>query len=571
MSASERATLSFRAKLVLALLAAVVPVLVAALLLVRRETDRQIDRALSRTLRDSRDLFQRVEELRHQQLRELGGRFAASNRFPSALQQAIEGDTAFLASQIDYELGLASARDALVAFVDLDGNALVAIKGGRRLTDANAAVALPLLQKLVDGDRAAFGYHTVNGQLYSVHPVVMQIVSQPVGFLQLGFPIDQRVAEDIGTALGSEICFAVADHCAASTWGQTPPPLPAGFLATGQAAQRRIKVDDYSYAVMSTPLSGINGSIVVWLQLDQVLEPFQRIQQKLVIVGLAALVFAIALALALGGGLARPVRALVRATERVAQGDYDTRVEVKSRDELGVLAQAFNEMTHGLLLRDKYKGVLDKVVSRDIADELVKGEIMLGGETREVSVLFADIRGFTSLTEGMEPQRVIGLLNNVMEQLSAAVDAEGGVVDKYVGDELMALFGAPMSQPDGALRAVRSALRMQAEIARMNAQRATAGLQRVRVGIGINTGPVVAGNMGSQKRLNYTVVGEAVNLAARLCSAAEPGQVLISESTLRRAGPDISATPLGDRALKGFSSSIAIFEAHSAHAVPAGG
>src|SRR5205814_870235 len=128
-------------------------------------------------------------------------------------------------------------------------------------------------------------------------------------------------------------------------------------------------------------------------------------------------------------------------------------------------------------------------------------------ETRRVVSLFADVRGFTAMTEGMEPQRVIALLNEFMEAASDAIDAEGGVVDKYVGDEIMAVFGAPVSRGGDADRAVRAALRIRAAVTELNAGRAARGEAPVSVGVGINAGPAVAGNMGSPGRLNYTVLG----------------------------------------------------------------
>ena len=136
-------------------------------------------------------------------------------------------------------------------------------------------------------------------------------------------------------------------------------------------------------------------------------------------------------------------------------------VNVKSRDELGKLAGSFNHMVHDLSLKERYRSLLDKVVSADIAEEMLKGDIVLGGENRRVTTLFADIRGFTPLTEGMEPQEVILMLNEYMDRAASAVEEHGGVVDKYVGDEIMAIFGAPVSQEEDALNAVRAALELE--------------------------------------------------------------------------------------------------------------
>ena len=132
-------------------------------------------------------------------------------------------------------------------------------------------------------------------------------------------------------------------------------------------------------------------------------------------------------------------------------------MEVPNRDELGTLAGAFNQMTEGLLLKERYRSLLDKVVSPDVAAELLKGELRLGGETRQVTTLFADVRGFTRLTEHLAPEQVIGMLNEWLELAATVIAEEGGIVDKYVGDSVMAVFGAPMADQSHALRAVRAA------------------------------------------------------------------------------------------------------------------
>ncbi len=203
--------------------------------------------------------------------------------------------------------------------------------------------------------------------------------------------------------------------------------------------------------------------------------------------------------------------------------------------------------------------MLNKVVSRDIAEELMKGDVELGGENRHVTVLFADIRGFTALTEGMEPQEVIGFLNECMERLRAAVEEEGGVVDKFVGDELMAVFGAPIAQGDDASRAVRAALRMRDSMTQLNVERIGRGDASIGLGIGLSTGLAVAGNMGSRERLNYTVLGDIVNLGARLCSGAAAGEILITENTRDEAADQVEVESRGAQSFKGFSRDIEVF------------
>ncbi len=259
--------------------------------------------------------------------------------------------------------------------------------------------------------------------------------------------------------------------------------------------------------------------------------------------------------------LSQPVRDLVAGTKQVREGNYDVRVRRTTSDELGTLADSFNEMAEGLALKEKYRSVLQLVTDREVADELMSGSVQLGGETREVSVIFCDIRGFTAMSQGMSPHDVIAMLNEHMTALTSVVHAHDGVVDKFVGDSIMSLFGAPKSYGKDAESAVRCAWGMVRERERLNA----AGARQIKIGIGIATGPALAGCMGSESRLNYTVVGERVNLAARLCSNASPMDVVICETTCALLPVGFQTEPLEPQTLKGFTGSIT---AHRVTAVP---
>jgi adenylate cyclase len=163
----------------------------------------------------------------------------------------------------------------------------------------------------------------------------------------------------------------------------------------------------------------------------------------------------------------------------------------------------------------------------------------------------------------MEPVQVINLLNECMERLSGVIDAEGGVVDKYVGDEIMALFGAPIARADDALRGVRAALGLQRAMQELNEQRAARGELPLQISVGVNTGACMAGNMGSAQRLNYTVLGDAVNMAARIEGLAAPGQVLITEHTFRHVEGSVEVRDAGLRELRGCAHPVRVYEAVS--------
>jgi len=260
-----------------------------------------------------------------------------------------------------------------------------------------------------------------------------------------------------------------------------------------------------------------------------------------------------------------PIAQLANATELVAWGKYDEIVlpDTKNRqDEVAILSHSFGEMVTGLQEREKIRGVLDKVVSKDVAEEILKAQIHLGGEDREVTMLFGDIRGFTELSAKQTPQKIIEILNVCMTKISRVIEGEGGVIDKYVGDEVMAIFGAPTIVPDHALRAVSTGMLIIETLKKWNQERLAAGEPLVEMGMGIHTGIVVAGNMGAEDRLNYTVVGAHVNLASRLCDVAKPNQLIISGATLQEPNVESSfyTNALPPMNLKGFAKPIAIYE-----------
>ena len=161
------------------------------------------------------------------------------------------------------------------------------------------------------------------------------------------------------------------------------------------------------------------------------------------------------------------------------------------------------------------------------------GMLKLGGEKRELTVLFSDIRGFTSLSEQMAPERLVALLNGYLTPMTDIVFENGGTLDKYMGDSIMAFYGAPLAQPDHALRACQTALQMLRKLEELRAQWRAEGLPELAIGIGICSGPMVVGNMGSQSRFDYTVMGDAVNVASRLEGANKTygTQVILSETT----------------------------------------
>jgi adenylate cyclase len=221
-------------------------------------------------------------------------------------------------------------------------------------------------------------------------------------------------------------------------------------------------------------------------------------------------------------------------------------------------ARAHEELSRHALERQALQRFLSPaVVSRILANP---GQIRLGGETQTATILFADVRRFTRMAETMEPQEVVQLLNEFFSEMTEVVFANGGTLDKYLGDGLMVLFGAPLARPDDPSRAVRTAIAMKRSLARVKAGWRVPGGREFRIGIGINTGKVTAGNIGSAQRMDYTVIGDAVNVAARLCAGAAGGQILVSGSTFRELGEAFPVQKHQPVRLKGREGAVEVYE-----------
>lgn len=312
------------------------------------------------------------------------------------------------------------------------------------------------------------------------------------------------------------------------------------------------------------PVESGEGRVIAVMGADLPLGAFplatRIVRRTLALSLLPALLLAALASIIFSRRLTRPVRQITTGLRRVQQGDFGSNLSVTSGDEFGDIAEAFNEMTAELAEKSRLRDMFEQSVSAEVAERLLSGEITTAGELREVTTLFADIRGFTELAESMQARSVIEMLNEYFSALMPCVDAHGGIVDKLVGDEIFAVFGAPVDLEDDALSAVRCALDMKAALVPLNAARVEQSEPELAFGIGISTGAVVAGRLGTESRRNYTVLGNTVNIGARLCGAASPGQILISASTYVRVKNEVVAHPLPPLRVKGITLPLDMFE-----------
>jgi len=231
-----------------------------------------------------------------------------------------------------------------------------------------------------------------------------------------------------------------------------------------------------------------------------------------------------------------PVDNILAAVTKVKGGDYGTKVAVVANDEIGILGDATNEMIQGLAERELLRETFGKYVTPEIRDEILSGRIPLDGELKEVTILFADLRDFTPMTESNNPKLVTKILNSYFKEMGEAIQIQSGLVLQFLGDEIYAVFGAPIFLSDHPVRAFKAALSMCQKLINLNNLFSEKGWPTLRHGIGIHTGEVVAANIGSPDRLSYLLVGDTVNLASRLQSLTkETGtEIILSADTCAR-------------------------------------
>ena len=291
---------------------------------------------------------------------------------------------------------------------------------------------------------------------------------------------------------------------------------------------------------------------------------------------IALAVLAAALAALVGGALmsrrlTRPIAQLVLATSDLAARRWSkVAPEVTGRgDELGSLGRAFDHMSEELDRSEKQlvqetraRSSLSRYLSAEVVELVLHHpeRMKLGGERREITVLFADVVAFTRLAETQPPEIIVALLNDLFTFATEIVEKRGGIIDKFIGDCVMAVWGTPESAEDDALRAVLAAEDLRRWLDTANRKwRQKFGVQ-IQMAMGINTGPAIAGNIGSEKRMEYTVIGDTVNLAARLEALAQPGQILLSETTRARVGDRMLLKSLGESAIHGRKGRTIVYE-----------
>ncbi|MBW2267844.1 MAG: HAMP domain-containing protein [Deltaproteobacteria bacterium] len=334
----------------------------------------------------------------------------------------------------------------------------------------------------------------------------------------------------------------------------------------GEPTTQTVRNGNHLLVATAVVYSGLRiGEAQVELDLEQLVQPVvERTTRQLSFIAIALILFGVVAGVIFVALLVGPLRRLRLGVEQLRDGDLSVRVPPTSHDEVGELTRAFNEMGDSLEQKQRVQNAFGRYVNDYVLNQLLEGpeEDSLAGMEREVSILFCDIRGFTHLSEDMKARDVVALLHEIFQLVSDRILENGGTIDKFIGDSVMAYFGAPMQQSDHPTRAVNAAVDILATLEARNAAIGTGDEpedRRVELGIGIHTGMVVVGNIGSDRRTDYTAVGDPVNVAHRLEKLARPGEILVSEAIQRVVRTERRLRFEGERQLSGREEPVHVY------------
>jgi class 3 adenylate cyclase len=447
-------------------------------------------------------------------------------------------------------------RESLADYVQSTGRAdlLIALSpSGQTLgrTDAIAPTEVPgartaWTEPLLAG-RQAHGFLSTPSGIY-------QAAAQPVGaggslfgFLLVGSRLDATLAQRLRAATSEEIVVFSEEGILGSTLPVAPPWRSGAewaASATAKDAQPVVTIAGERYAVRALPGADASITYLILQSRDRALAPYRRIQLGLLLLGVLAFAVGVGASAVLARSVTAPVARLVEGTKQIAAGNFDFALDVQSGDELGALATSFNTMTTGL----RERADMQKFVSQSTMEMIQSPARHSAGERKHLTILFSDVRGFSRFAEQRPPEDAVEWLNKCLGAQADLVRKHNGDVDKFIGDAVFAVFDGE----DMAFDAVRCAVEIQRYMERLEAPTD----EPLEVGIGIVTGDVIVGSIGSADRLDHTAVGNQVNLCSRLCSMAGPREILIADSTYGLVRDLVSAEPLEAVAVRGLAQPV---------------
>lgn len=307
---------------------------------------------------------------------------------------------------------------------------------------------------------------------------------------------------------------------------------------------------------------GLGGvGVISQVREVKIFEEVNNIQKRNVYILIVSLALSFIVVYIFAKSLSTPILKLVDASEEIRRGNYHIELHATTHDEIGTLTKSFVSMGRGLEEREKLKDSFGRFVNQDIAELAAKGKLSIGGQRKYCTIFFSDIRSFTAISEKLQPEEVVEFLNQYMTEMVKCVQDTGGTVDKFIGDAIMATWGALRDSKQHAKSSVEAALRMREKLIEFNEGRGSVKKPIIQIGCGINTGYVIAGQIGSANKMEYTVIGDSVNLASRVESLNKETQtdILITETTYQEIKSDYHVLSMGEIELKGKSKAQKVY------------
>ena len=295
-----------------------------------------------------------------------------------------------------------------------------------------------------------------------------------------------------------------------------------------------------------------------------ILEPAKKVRRQVFMISGIAVSVAFFIVFVFSQTLTGPIKKLVVLSRYIARGVFDFRAThyIRSVDEVGSLAMAFDHMVVGLQERDKVKNLFGKLHGDSVAEEMLSGEAAVGGSKKEVAVFFSDIRSFTKFSESRSPEEVVTMLNEYFEVMVKVIYKHGGIVDKFIGDAIMAIWGAPRSTGNDPLAATKACVEMRIELNKLNERRLARGEEAIMIGMGLHFGEAISGTIGSEDRMEYTVIGDSVNMAARIEASTKAfgTDLLLSDDIAMKVANDFILEETSKVSVKGKSEPLKIYK-----------
>jgi adenylate cyclase len=435
-----------------------------------------------------------------------------------------------------------------------------------------------------EGDKYAQMVETPGGRYFMVSGPIFNAQEELVGVVVIGKSMDTLVREIRQKTFGQISFYLLDGQPVVSTIFVQSNIFPVPAEISGQVLEgydensniRPFTVNSVKYSEVLSVWKARNGQILGLLGVALAEDFVSRVRSitrlQIGIVVAFAFVGTIGLGLFLANQITRPLSRIVNASSQVARGNLDVKVPSGGNDEVSVLASAFNYMVSGLQEGFIYRELLGKTVSPEVRETLrhsfASGDLRLEGQSAIATVLMSDIRSFTQLSEKVEPTTLLKWLNEYFGELVPVIDVHSGVVDKFEGDAMLTFFGilpTPLPADESARQACQAALEMLVVLDRLNALRKQRGEPLLLTGIGISTGTLIAGGLGTADRLNYTIIGDTVNTTQRIqqvtATFGESG-IVVSENTLTHLGErrnEFNFEPIGEHNLRGKEESLWLY------------